>query len=647
MFGDKALNGPAIEQLHFIGDINANGIDNTILGEEQDEVTTITYLQADKVYTAVPTGGKELADTDPKMSLNNVGKYQKVNDKWKKIVGVKAKDTWDEEYVPSAEDETDVQSREYIYEQADVQYENLEALINGQEAGFQSAGKYDPLSETEAEKTPDANKYQVVGGKYKLITDVTTARSYINLLKTLTFDGEILRNGVGEGAFVNLIKLQKVTFNGALAEDAVAGGAFIGSGLVTKADDAEIIGSAEKPFVEYNYADVRDYTVNPFNTGSFGTQNDARIIYWKVANTNLKDNIAIGIHQAADEDYDGETVDTKFNVFKWVDILAEEEAALANTFLVFRNQNEQNIVWGRYDLGGFNKEKGKYYTVDMTGGEQGGPDGVDDVTGVESYKATPMKIARRQKIDGSDVNITLYGIYTESDDNKKLSSTYMVPLYSQDGYYYIDQENTELVIVKAEKLEGDFTESDLPVAYENTQTNIVEDWKLDADGNPTKEIVMTEEEGDLVINDGSEDALDDNGNPLPYNSVWMQLYRAKDYDKSGFTWTHQQLVDEVERNLAAEGSEEDLQKKSIAGADLWIMTDPGKYNGFRIDKNEVVKGNGAFIGKNWYYALLKKYTTDTASEARVIWLDESTATAIFAVQNYSGAAASNGSIFNL
>lgn len=314
---------------------------------------------------------------------------------------------------------------------------------------------------------------------------------------------------------------------------------------------------------------------------------------------------------------------------------------------MFRNQNEQNIAWGRYDLGGFNKEKGKYYTVDMTGGEQGGPDGVDDVTGVESYKATPMKIARRQKIDGSDVNITLYGIYTESDDNKKLSSTYMVPLYSQDGYYYIDQENTELVIVKAEKLEGDFTESDLPVAYENTQTNIVEDWKLDADGNPTKEIVMTEEEGDLVINDGSEDALDDNGNPLPYNSVWMQLYRAKDYDKSGFTWTHQQLVDEVERNLAAEGSEEDLQKKSIAGADLWIMTDPGKYNGFRIDKNEVVKGNGAFIGKNWYYALLKKYTTDTASEARVIWLDESTATAIFAVQNYSGAAASNGSIFNL
>ena len=50
MFGDKALNGPAIEQLHFIGDINANGIDNTILGEEQDEVTTITYLQADNIY---------------------------------------------------------------------------------------------------------------------------------------------------------------------------------------------------------------------------------------------------------------------------------------------------------------------------------------------------------------------------------------------------------------------------------------------------------------------------------------------------------------------------------------------------------------------------------------------------------------------
>jgi hypothetical protein len=258
-----------------------------------------------------------------------------------------------------------------------------------------------------------------------------------------------------------------------------------------------------------------------------------------------------------------------------------------------------------------------------------------------------MKIARRQKIDGSDVNITLYGLYTESDDNKKQSATYMVPLYSQDGYYYIDDENTELIIVKAEKIDGDFTESDLPVAYENTQKTEVEDWKLDeTTGEETKEIVMTEEDVDLIIAKGDVDAEDENGNPLPYNSVWMQLYRAKDYVKSNFTWTHQQLVDEVERKLAAEGGDEVLQKKNITGADLWIMTDPGKYNGFRIDKTKVEKGNGAFIGKNWYYALLKKYSTDTDANARVIWLDEDMATAIFSVNAFNGEA-NNGAIYNL
>ena len=634
VFADGALNGPTISDLTFTGNINMNGIDNPILGSKTDNEWVIKYEMQPKTITEdkLPAGAKIV--TVPEYTLEEVGKYIDLGEgNYAKIKGIKAiNEGVVGGEIPVADERT------YIFEEEAKLYDEATATV------------YDPTATEGDAATPREGMFQKEGEKYKLIVSAVEEETFVNKLKNLTFKGEILSNGVGGGTFANLLKLEKVVFEKLLAENAVAAGSFEGSGLV--GEDGNI-GTEEAPFVDYQLASIEDYTVNPFNSNAFvaadyvadldGDETNPvianpieRIIWWNVTNENLRKSIANAIHKDvldndgdAETEYDGDDVDPKFNVYKWIDILAEEEEALANSFLVFRNQNEPNVAWGRYDLGSFKVEKGKYYKDDAN------QDGIDDKTGFEAYTATPMKIARRQKIDGSNVNITLYGLYTEQDDNKQQSSTYMVPLYAQDGYYYIRKQNTELIIVKVEKLNGDFTVEDLPVAYTNTQQD--EDaltWK-EVDGEQINEIVAdAKAEKELEISQGHTLGT----MTPPTSSVWIQLLGAPDYTKAEKSWTHEDLIDQVEKLMA--------ETPKIKGYDLWIMTDPGKYNGFRIDKNAIEKGNGAFIGLNWYYSMLKNYDGDTTSEARVIWLDDSQATAIFSVNAFNGVT-NDGAIYNL
>lgn len=644
VFANGALNGPTISDLTFTGNINVNGIDNPILGSKKDKEWVIKYEMKAKTVNDLPQGAEKV--TEPQYTLEEVGKYIQPEgvEGYAKIIGIKAAN---EQAVGG--DIPAAQERAYIFEEEVALYERADGV------------EYDPTAEGDA-ATPREGMFQKEGEKYKKIVSAKKEETFVNKLKNLTFKGEILTNGIGYndtevegtvigGAFANLLSLKKVVFEKLLAENAVAAGSFEGSGLV--GEDGNI-GTEEDPFVDYQLASIEDYTVNPFNSNAFvafdyvadldGDESNPvianpieRIIWWNVENDNLRKSIANAIHKDVldndgdvDTEYDGDDVDKKFNVYKWIDILAEEEEALANSFLVFRNQNEPNVAWGRYDLGSFKVEKGKYYKDDAD------EDGVDDKTGFEAYTATNMKIARRQKIDGSDVNITLYGLYTEQDDNKQLSSTYMVPLYAQDGYYYIRKQNKELIIVKVEKLNGDFTVEDLPVAYTNTQQD--EDaltWKLDEEGNAINEIVAdAKAEKELEIGQGTSVA----SLTPPTSSVWIQLFSAPDYTKADKSWTHEDLIDQVKKLMA--------ETPKIKGYDLWIMTDPAKYNGFRIDKNAIEKGNGAFIGLNWYYSMLKNYDGDTTSEARVIWLDDAQATAIFSVNAFNGVT-NDGAIYNL
>lgn len=636
VFADGALNGPTISDLTFTGNINMNGIDNPILGSKKDKEWVIKYKMKPTTITEdkLPDGAKIV--TTAKYTLEEVGKYIDLGEgNYAKIKGIKA--NAENEGKVGTEEIPAANGRAYIYE------EELDL------SDVATATVYDPTATEGDAATPRAGMFQKEGEKYKEIVSAVKEETFVNKLKNLTFKGEILSNGVGGGTFANLLKLEKVVFEKLLAENAVAAGSFEGSGLV--GEDGNI-GTEEDPFVDYQLASIEDYTVNPFNSNAFVAadyvavvEGDAsatvitnaieRIIWWKVKNENLRKSIANAIHKDVldndgdvDTEYEGDDVDPKFNVYKWIDILAEEEEALANSFIVFRNDNEPNMAWGRYDLGSFRAENGV-----KTDNNQ---DGIDDRTGVEAItESTQMKIARRQKIDGANVNITLYGLYYEQDDNKELSSTYMVPLYAQDGYYYIRKANTELIIVKAEKLDGDFTIKNVPVAYTNKQQDKdALTWKLDEEGHPINEIVAdAKAEKELEISLGVN--LDEES---PMNSVWRQLAMAPNYTKANKSWTHEDLIDQVEKLMA--------ETPKIKGYDLWIMTDPSTYHGFRIDKTAVERGNGAFIGLKWYYALLKNYDGDTTSPARVIWLDDDQATAIFSAKTFNSEV-NNGAIYNL
>lgn len=449
-----------------------------------------------------------------------------------------------------------------------------------------------------------------------------------SVFQTLIFDGAIETNGIGSGAFAGFDKLETVTFGGLLSELAVASGAFEESGKVTNG----LIGSKGKEFVKYTVTDIANWAVNPFATDAFADAADVeegedagtpRIIWWSIENEKLRNEILGAIQKAIyGDDYEGTVYSTRFNVFKWVDIayvappVPEEEYPY---FLFFQDNSENGnnkIAWGRYDLGSFTKEKGKYYTPNLD---------VDDPNYVAPYEAVDMVIPRIQETTGAKVKLTLYGLYYDEDDLGRVSTTYLVPLRVVSGTYQIPQGNDHLIIGKAEiQGNGTFSDKDVKIYFNN-----------DVDGD----------EPDVVPawSDDPEDATVtvpyDNANSAVWDQLWMEerVYSKAIEDDAK---THQELWDMVTRY----GQDAPLGR---AGKNLWVMTDPAKYKGFRVDSNPITKDNYTFIGVDWYYALLKNYN-EAEAPARVIWLDEAQATAIFGVKGVNvKEALRNGAIYNM
>ena len=465
----------------------------------------------------------------------------------------------------------------------------------------------------------------VNGGVRILAEDVDFGSQF----KTLIFDGEIGTNGIGNGAFASFDQLETVTFNGLLAELAVASLAFDGSGKLggAEADPVRYIGTKDKPFVTYNVKEIENWAVNPFASDAFaeaGQDEDPgapRIIWWEVKNATLKAEILGAIQKSIQgDDYEGTVYNTKFNVYKWVDLeMTTPEPDEAPSFLFFQDlQGDNKIAWGRYDLGSFENEIGKYATPNLA---------PENPKYVAPYEATDMVIPRIQETTGAKVKITLYGLYYDEDDLGRVSTTYLVPLRVVNGTYQIPEDNAHLIIGKAEIQSGQFTDKDVKIYYNNVPG--------DVDGSFEAAWTNGLKDADEVTVEFDEDN----------NAVWEQLYDGTEdrvYTKAteADAKTHQELWDVVKR---FEGSTTDR-----AGKNLWVMTDPAKYKGFRVDSNPITKDNYTFIGVDWYYALLKNYQKDEAAGARVIWLDEAQATAIFGVKELNAkAAAGDGYIYNL
>lgn len=533
-------------------------------------------------------------------------------------------------------------------------------------------------------------------------------------LSTLTFAGAIKTDGIGRGAFANFPNLATLSFAGLLSKEAVASGAFTESGKVGADGNigratAEGEAAGTGAFVKYT-ADLtdNDASENPFASDAFGAADDDRIIYWYVANATLSASIQNAIQKDVEGDqYIGETVNPKFNVYKWVAIV-EEEPEAKTAFIVFTDNKEialdQNtdatLAWGRYDLGSFLKE--------------------GTVAGQE-LTATDMVIKRYQTttdVDGNstyNVLVTLYGMYWDQDDNGSKSSVYMVPLEVINGEYWIPADNEHLIIAKVKNLDGEFAEDQILVQYEAGEltpaTYSFDSYNTEEEGEAWAEdgeveVVSTTDDGWTIVEvtdngSGPEDfvgqqfavhatdlddvegrlqlytyangeigeaienvwvdiELEDAGgdSQLEESSVWTQLTKetagngpVKDedgdaikriFEKADHSWTNQELVDEVTNEGGAQ---------AIAQKDLHVLLDPSVNAGFDVKRLVIERktdGTGAYIGKNWYYALLNNYG-NAGGAARVIWLDYDQATAIFGVKaiNANAEGNNNNAIYNL
>lgn len=195
---------------------------------------------------------------------------------------------------------------------------------------------------------------------------------------------------------------------------------------------------------------------------------------------------------------------------------------------------------------------------------------------------TQFNVQRVQTIDGKKTKLTLYATYTDEDDALNASTIYMVPLKVKNGYYNIDgTADDEVIIAKLEKSE-DFTIADIKVPVD-----------------PTGYVGADE-------------------------SLWPGLTNTT-LDIAQNIMTNQQLIDDNAQNAGTPISIYTPYKK-----DLYIMSNPAKYKGFRIDKTEITAENNAYINTGWYFMLLKHYEGAPAA-ANVVWMDDSEATGIFGI----------------
>ena len=226
-----------------------------------------------------------------------------------------------------------------------------------------------------------------------------------------------------------------------------------------------------------------------------------------------------------------------------------------------------------------------------------------------------LKIQRVQTIDGAKAKLTLYGTYTDEDNALNASTIYMVPLKVKEGYYHISGTDNEIIIAKVTKAgDADFTLTDAVKSHK----------------------VAVSTAGYNVANE----------------SLWTGLHNSELHIAQNIM-TNQQLID---KTASDGGTPVDIYRGGTSIVeDLYIMTDPSKNKGFRIDKTVIEKktdGTGAYINEGWFYMLLKHYEGQAAAAPRVIWMDDasdSEITGILEVKHDAAQenAAKNNAIYTL
>ena len=457
--------------------------------------------------------------------------------------------------------------------------------------------------------------------------------SHNDAISTINFFGTIATGGIATNAFAGLAPVMTLYFKGELKEKAIAKGAF--EGLVANSK------------IYYEATTIADKTVNPFDKQAFGAlsaADDARtILLMNVADADLKAN-----YQDTDKDDvvipgvapkvdiysgDGLQTDGDFDIYlvKWDDTPVVIPADWS--FVAYQDKkNNKSVAWARYEFG----VKALNSTV---------APGAD------------LKIKRVQttykKQDGTEVTgtirVTLYGTYTDEDDNNKKSSIYMIPLKAIGGYYYIPGANAETLIAKVELKSGEFTDSIVKIAVVNDNGgnsiwgNLQNTELFVASNMMTNQQLFDKNAVDGATNIVAlKGAAGDNAGDYLADAVALgasgAFHAARNCD----------AVDGV--NIYRSTTNASDNTKIVE--DLYIMRNPAAFMGFDIVKNKIEKG-GAYINTGWYYMLLKKYTDAPTYAPYVIWLDDMDDTDPFTAinemkaQGNSNVVKGNNAVYNL
>lgn len=399
-------------------------------------------------------------------------------------------------------------------------------------------------------------------------------------LTAITFKGSIGQGGIATDAFANVTSIQTLNFDGLLAEKAVA----------TKAFAFPASAAPETTYmINYSYASIPDYTVNPFEEQAFNAVASAnfstdRYILLNVASAALKEYYLDPVVGLASTD------NAKFDIYLVKFYVPEE--VVAHGFMLYQNQNAKSVAWGRYDLGSFTVEKGP------------------DLSNPYSV-TTAMKIPRFQKVqdEAATVKLTIYGVYTDENPTGGANMTgestvYFVPLQVFNGNYEIQKSNTCPLIIRADVVDGALTDKDVLVDF----------------------------------TDGT----------ISNNSVWSVLpafdaLRSFKKNTSGSVVTTQILWDRTDASTYdVWGTDEAFAARTEDGyapKAVYSLMNPAAYQGVDVVKLPVSKDSGK-VGLNWYYTFLYTYADATAL-ARVVWMSEGEATAIFGVKNVDTKTANN------
>ncbi len=424
-------------------------------------------------------------------------------------------------------------------------------------------------------------------------------------IRELTFTGAIASNGLNAAIIkgATYTGLTAVTFKGTIGQGGIATGAFANTTKITTitfegllAEAAVATGAfaitddgSSKYALKYTCATVPDYYVNPFAKAAFNsssTYSTDRFIALTVTNANLKAQFEDAVK--------GLKTDGDFDIY--LVEFAAETPTTSTSFLVYQN-GSTNIAWGRYDLGSFLVEKG--------------PDPLNPYTVTNG-----MIIPRYQQVGEARVKLTLYGSYGDENEHggtegKGESLVYMVPLQVFNGNYEIEASNTKTIIIKAEAISGSFADKDIEIAYEDAALSHNSVWATlpsygedrafkkhtTADANP--DVITTQ-----ILWDGTD---------LANYNVW-----------------------------GAGGVDHDLAYAPYA---IYSISNPANYKGVDVVKLLVSSESGK-IGLNWYYMFMRHFG-DYSAPARVIWMSESEATAIYGVKTETKAAAKDGVMYNL